>query len=322
MAVVAGACLAGSSPVAALAAPGYDVIVVAGQSNSTCAGMGPFDDPLATPAIRSRIFQIGRLRASDMQLVPAEGNLVSDTAANDRGTVRRFECLQDWNYYPGLAGTGFALAFAEKYVVTVLAPDRAVLIVPCGCGSTSIRSWAGTLERPDIPCTRGNAGATESVLYADMVKRTRRALAEPGSNRIVAFLWHQGESDALAPLGYRLTPDEYRGTLADFFRKARQDLAGSAPLPIVTAHFSPAWVPLLSPANLGLKRQVEAAVDAACAAVGHCAVVPTDGLTDNLTSGASTDRRQIIHFDARSMIRLGQTMFDRWQGLASGMPPG
>ena len=96
---------------------GYDVFLIAGQSN-THAGV-PLDSIL--DASDPDIFQLGRFDSSDHKIIQAKEN------------------LQHWTRVEG--NIGFALTFAKLYKPTLAGTKRKILIVPCGHGSTSIAQW-------------------------------------------------------------------------------------------------------------------------------------------------------------------------------------
>lgn len=284
---------------------GYDVIVVAGQSNSVCSGEGPFTDPLYQPAINSRIFQVGRWRSDNLLVVPATGNVVDGVT---------FPCLQDWNYSPQRAGTGFATAFAEMYVANVLAPDRQVLIVPGGCGGSSILSWEGSYVDNTIACMTAS-------LHGDLLARVNVALDQPGENKIAALLWHQGETDVSFSINPKwrhlaMTPAVYQTKLGNYFARLRADLPNGQSFPIITGRFADAWITPSTPYNHSVKIEIEAAIDAVCAQDGRCAVVDTKGLPDNHTSGVNADPAQVVHFNSQAKIIIGYQMFAKWRSLS------
>jgi len=96
---------------------GYDVFLVAGQSN-THAGKA-FDPVLDQPD--SDIKQLGRFDSLNYRIVAAAEN------------------LQHWTRVDGYIG--FALTFAKLYKPLLAGTGRKILIVPCGYGNTAVIEW-------------------------------------------------------------------------------------------------------------------------------------------------------------------------------------
>src|SRR4051812_36045861 len=134
---------------------GYDVVVLAGQSNMV-GYHGPIDPKL--DASDPRIFQWGR----DAMSVATEP-------------------LQHPGQTTGTIGLG--LTFAKNYANQRLQSGRGVLLVPVAAPGTgfSTECW--------------NPGNT---CYETAVRRTTDALASNPNNRVVGFLWLQGEADVYA----------------------------------------------------------------------------------------------------------------------------
>jgi hypothetical protein len=266
----------GSSP---LAAEGYDIVIIAGQSNATDRGDGAFTPSF--PGQDARIRQIGRFGDDDMQVV-AVGRLHD-------GIV--WGGLQHWTDKPKRYFMGFALPFARIYARRQLAPNRTVLIVPAAKGGTSIRSWLGESGQPSLD------------IYPDMLARVQRAKSQPGRNRIVAFLWHQGEADLMAGMA----PKTYREKRIEFFSRVRSDIPGA--YPILTAKFTAAWL-----AGDPLKRAFERAIGAATEQDGLGRVVSRAGL---LSNGEVLGNDDIIHFSAQANQTLGSRLFSAWASINS-----
>ena len=75
-----------------------------------------------------------------------------------------------------------ALSFARAYLQERLAEDRSLLILPAAVNGTGFADgrWISTGD-----------------LYLRMMEMIRTALELNPENRLVAFLWHQGETDAI-----------------------------------------------------------------------------------------------------------------------------
>jgi hypothetical protein len=145
---------------------GYDIIPVIGQSNALGRGLDINLDYLDGPD--SRVYQFANLSSPypDQVVVAREPLFHQDL--------------------PGQT-VGFALTFAKLYAQT--APvNRRVLLVPCARGGTGFASTGSYTWRV------GETGASVN-LHTLAVAQINKALALPGRNRVVAFLWHQGEAN-------------------------------------------------------------------------------------------------------------------------------
>jgi carbohydrate esterase-like sialic acid-specific acetylesterase len=145
-------------------------------------------------------------------------------------------------------------------------------LVPAAVGGSSITSW--------VPA--GFDSATRTHPYDDALRRARLAMQR---GRLVAILWHQGESDANVRLaaGY---PERLRTLIASF----RTEL-GAPNVPVLVGQlgqFRP-WTPYDS--------TVDAAHREAARTVPRVAFISSDGLAHKGDS---------LHFDAASARELGR----------------
>ncbi|WBF79001.1 minor tail protein [Arthrobacter phage Bolt007] len=145
---------------ASIAASGYDVIILAGQSNMSGRGTG---FTAKTDPAHPMIFQLKGKAPNKGTIVPAAEPLdMVDT--------------------PSGVGPGFQ--FARWYVAAGLNRGRKVLLVPVAQGGTPLTRVSSPTWRP----------ATSGSLYDNMLAQAAIAKALPGS-RVVAALWLQGETD-------------------------------------------------------------------------------------------------------------------------------
>ncbi len=159
---------------------GYDIVVIAGQSNAVGAGRGSvFENSYYTqPSVLSNICQVGR-------------NLNADRSINiiDGGTreLQHVSYQDDGNH-------GFGQSFARRYSRHLLQSGRKLLIVPVAKGATSILAWDHLVQNL--------SGRNDSrYLYANMITRIHKALRQNPENKLVAVLWQQGEADIMAMSG-------------------------------------------------------------------------------------------------------------------------
>jgi hypothetical protein len=139
---------------------GYDIIINAGQSNSSGGGLGPFTESDASKD--GQIFQMGRYAPNNLLIIPATRNL---------------------QYVSTPDGTSYDLTLARLYARDYLASDRNVLVIPAAHSGTSILNW--------LDYVRSNFKSE----YLDMRMRANLGLSQTGLNRVVAWFEHQGEED-------------------------------------------------------------------------------------------------------------------------------
>lgn len=287
--------------------PGYDIIVIGGQSNATPAGLGTYTDPDGT-TFDTRIDQIGRYKADDGKIVPA--------------TVT----LQAWNVtvdtWPGVS---FGMSFARAYAKERLSSKRKVLIVPAALGGSSILHWDQRIEFSD----------DNKILYTDMIARTRLALAAPGgNNRVVAFLWHQGEGDlglidystrtpplpgatiavsgmVAVPAGIMDSPAAYATRLTELVNSTRGDLA-TPRLPFLAGE----WSRRAQPETATIKPNLISAIKNAGTAFGDFGWATSEDLASNDDAGhpdCANNACPHIHFSAQGQIDFGKRYFNTYK---------
>ena len=182
----------------------------------------------------------------------------------------------------------FSRPFAREYVhAGRLAEDRKLLILRAGVGGT------GFLD---------NRWKPADDLFLQMMEMIRTALALNPENRLVALLWHQGETDA----GQHATYDQHYGHLSTLLRLVRETY--NAPdLPFIAGDFVHDW----KGKNLEACIPVVDAIRAVCGDCGHGGFVETADLKSNLQEdfphplGWADD----IHFSRRSIYQLGRRYF-------------
>jgi hypothetical protein len=246
--------------------PGFDIIIYAGQSNEVGRGIGPWTD--SDPSNDGAIFQVGRWGADDMTIVPMAA------------------VLQFWSQ--SNTGHGHGITYARLYAAQRLEVSRQVLLVPAADGGTSILQWLGLIQ--------GNG----NDLWGDMAARIAFALGQPGNNRIVAWVEHQGETDIVIALNpsdpnHALMPDAmtYQARKLDLIDKVR---SAFGTFPMTFGLFAPGWI-----ANNPVKASFQAALAAVCAQRPLCATVDTSWLSDNHMVDPS---QTAIHFSAAAQETL------------------
>lgn len=291
-----------SSP--AWADPGYDIIIIAGQSNALGCGCGPFQD--ITHANDGKIFQL-----------------------NSWGWPQAAHEPLRYAPHGDQAGKGFGMTFARLYAAQALKAGRQVLLVPVAVGGTSILQWDDKDEGFDFGPPTNNADPMRydsTELYDSLVSQTESALrAGGGNNRIVAFLWHQGETDLLfmhqteQPIHRAMgTVGQYQTRFTQLITKFRDHFAGQN-IPLVAGELGRFLEPAfggengLAAFNQMLERTsqnvprmaIGSSIDLGNGVAAHCALWPNPNLPDG----------DPVHFHAAAQVEFGRRYFSAWQSL-------
>lgn len=283
---------------------GYDIIVIAGQSNGVGRGLGKVSH--ADPTLRAeagRVFQLGRFGGDNLNIIPAT------------------EPLQHWGQTPGKNGDrkGFAYPFALRYAQT-LVEDRAVLLVPVSRGSTSILQW-DKMKQSFIHAKIDDTGPAATELYDDMLLRVRTAIQAGPDNHVVAVCWQQGEADVNGMTNPHSDIHDfmtggalYQQKLEELRAQLRHDLGDlqSKPFLLLVGAFTPDWQPGNgSAAGLRSKHEITLAMKRA---------VKSDPLgmsrfVDSTTiAHGSNSVKDAIHYSADGAYRLGKCYFEVFEG--------
>lgn len=280
---------------------GYDVIVIAGQSNAVGFGCGSYiDEP---KRLDDRIDMLD----ADGQIVPAHDPLSHSLAST--------------------VGIGFGMTFARLYAQTI-ADDRRILLVPSAKGSTSILEWNQLTPYLD-PSAAGLVNIHSTAVAESVMARTKNALyAHPGKNSLVALLWHQGENDysyIVDPTANRhvLMPDylTYQSYVLQFMSDFRA-IFSSPRLPIVMGEIGRFW-------NLNVPNDTDGVVLSkflqgqhnVADALGNSATVSSLGLVNGQSIGCAFSPASIVgagdpyHFSAASQIELGRRYYQAFAAL-------
>lgn len=266
---------------------GYDIVVLAGQSNAEGFGVGevseeyiPSGSVLMVGDNACPHFEKGADGKDFLTLdFPAEISVaVADEAVGEHGKIGKL-----------------ALFFAKRYVESgLLAPDRKLLIVNAAVGGTGFarKEWG-----------KGN------ILYRRLTALTDYALGyEDGKNEIVTFLWHQGECDSFENPDF--TPEyrykiykNYLTEMIDDF-KARYESAIRGNLPFVVGGFCNEWY---------LKNKVPC--DAVLRGLREVADAEKGAFvetSDLLSNNQKNENGDDIHFCRESLHILGARYFDAY----------
>ena len=145
-------------------------------------------------------------------------------------------------------------------------------------------------------------------LYVRMMAMIQTALELNPQNRLVALLWHQGETDAVFHASY----DVHYNHLADFIRTVRGTLE-LPELPFVAGDFTKQW----SEENKETVIPVVHAIRSVCKDIGMAAFVESSGLLSNAQDTENNPNTDSIHFCRQAIYELGDRYYDAFVQLTT-----
>ena len=188
--------------------------------------------------------------------------------------------------------SNFALSFAQRYIDNnLLSEGRELLILRCAVGGT------GFLD---------NHWKLTDDLYLRMMEMIKTALSLNPSNRLVAFLWHQGENDAIDNADY----DTHYNNLSTLLNSVINTFEVPN-IPFIAGDFVHDW----KDKNLSICEPVIKAIQSVCNNHTNGRFVESEGLKSNAQviptnhplGWGDTD---VIHFSRSSLYELGNRYFD------------
>ncbi len=196
-----------------------------------------------------------------------------------------YEQAAEQEIAPGDVRGNFSLSFAARYVKRCLEPGRRLLIIRAAVGGT------GFLD---------NRWGMKDDLYQNMILRTQEALRLGSENRLMALLWHQGETDAVL----YASKDLHYDNLANLATSVRARFSRKT-LPFIAGDFVHHW----KGQNEAICQPVIEAIKAVCNDIGGARFVETDGLSSN---DQVTHDGDMIHFSRGALDELGGRYFEAY----------
>ncbi len=189
--------------------------------------------------------------------------------------------------FAGNLCSDFSLPFAKEYAKKSLKKGRKILIVRSAVGGTgfSDNHWNLTDD-----------------LYTRMMTLTADALSLNAQNRVVAFLWHQGETDAINNMDEKTYFKKLIGLFSDFRNNYGTDI------PIVMADFVQEW----KHQNIEICKPIINAQRRIAAETDKTIFIETDGLSSNNAVLSDGDN---IHFSRQAIYELGHRYFEAFKSL-------
>lgn len=245
----------------------FDIIWLAGQSNAQGSGYGPIKEEHLPDGVLFRMFGSGKYVNEDWVLpLPVEVGI------EESDSRKKYD---------------LAISFAREYMKKgLLSEGRKLLILDTALGATGFVK--GHWRQKDPACIR-------------MHQMLDAALALNAENRVVAMLWHQGESDAARDVDEK-THYENLSTLLQSVR------AKVGIVPIIAGDFCAQW-----------KEQNAEKCAPVIRAIRHVmkdmggAFVETADLPSNEQD--KTEQPDQIHFSRRSLEILGKRYFEAFDRI-------
>ena len=249
----------------------YDIILQAGQSNADGYGHGPAECPYI-PGERILYLTAGNPQAGEYY---PEGEYVISVAAERPVPDHPDDFLGD-----------FSLSFAEKYVEEGrLEKGRKLLIVRTAVGGTGFLK--GYWRKGD-------------PLYERMLRMTDYALSLNPENRLVGFLWHQGEHEA----AFLNDPERYREQLKEVVESV---WARYGHMSFVCGGFCDQWAQENQPAC----DEIQAVIRAVAEETGGAYIETADLRSNDQKTGDG----DTIHFCREDLQELGRRYYAAYKML-------
>lgn len=258
----------------------FDIIIVAGQSNAEGFGVGPIDFEYQP---NDKILWLNDNANARFELINGKDVLVLNELREKTISIAE----EPENEF-GKVGK-LSLAFSKKYLNQILKPDRKILIINCAVGGTGF-------ARPEWGI--GN------VLHDRMIDLVCYALSLNEENRVVAFLWHQGECDSVENADW----DEdkryniHKNNLTNMINDVYSNI--NCKVPFIAGGFCDEWYYTEKKACDAVLK----AIREVCLSFGG-AFIETKGLISNNQKIANGDN---IHFCRQSLYELGEMYFTEY----------
>ncbi len=259
----------------------YDIIILAGQSNAEGCGLGPVENEFQPNEL---IHSLCDHATYEYKKYDDGRDYLDINYPSEKYIEITKENLNDKGEKLGSLATSFAL----KYIADGrLEKGRKLLLIKAGIGGSGF-------YRPEW--------GVGNLLYNRLVELTETALSLNKENRVVAFLWHQGEHDtfegAVLPyeVRYRYHYYRLRYQTETFYKTFNLNV------PFITGKFCQEWFAKENERKAPIVKAIE---DVAYDLKGK--VVETKDLLSNNQVVKNEDD---IHFSRQSQYILGERYYD------------
>ncbi len=264
-----------------------DIVILAGQSNAEGTGKGKSSEPW----IPSEDILMMKNEFLWGAAVHPDGYDYATVDADKYGHIDMANERYGENCFIGCFALNFAKLYAEKY----LEKDRKVLIINTAVGGTGFfaHHW----------------GEGE-ILYNRMLDMVKSALSMNEENRVVAFLWHQGEHEVQEQDDTRANFNEkyeyYKNKVRPLINVVRENFGKN--IPFISGEFVNHWAK-----DFPIQREAvyKASIDLGNE-MGNCGFVKASDLKSNDEEVGNGDT---IHFSKESLRILGQRYFEVFKNI-------
>ena len=258
----------------------YDIIILAGQSNAEGYGRGEVTEEYVPD---NDIISITPSYTSTDEV--KNGVTVLHVVYNDEPWKIS---VADVRIAKGQIMNNLSLTFSEEYKKNgYLKEERKLLIINAAIGATGFEN---------------NYWGLGKMLYNKMTEMVDYALSLNSENRIVAFLWHQGEHDA----GHRHSPAVYKAQFKEML-DAFKERYGIHEMPIVAGDFVNEW----KSANIEKCAPIIDAMKSLIEGENGMFVETADLMSNNQKNGDG----DTIHFCRESLHILGRRYFSAFKKI-------
>ena len=187
----------------------YDIVVIAGQSNAVGFGRRNVCDSSRLPGcggvdLRKNSTAVGPITnlanlydSKHNKIKQFSGEWNSDVSKRNK-IIEASDPLETFINY-GTGTISFGMSFAKEYIADrqINIGSRELLLVNCAYSGSGLHSGSNNMKWRK-PTTGDNLNQS---LYTKTVQRLRNLktlLGLANNSRVVAFLWHQGETDRIS----------------------------------------------------------------------------------------------------------------------------
>lgn len=265
----------------------FDIIIVAGQSNAEGYSVSLDSEPL----VISDAYEIIDKNKFGMKLKEDGSYGGLDFVYPVEVVIRELQERWSNDSYCSDLSLGFVEAYKKSKFYS---PERKILVIKTGYGGSGFAFDQHGVGNP---------------LYIRMLDMINIGLSLNKNNRIVAFLWHQGEHDAFENQQFsdKERYEYYYSNLLKEFLAVREEYK-QFDFPIITGEMNRDWkkkYPHQSEA-------VQAATIDVCNKIGNAKFVHASDLPSNEETLHNGDTD---HFCKKSILTLGERYFEAFASL-------
>lgn len=253
----------------------FDIIIQAGQSNAEGMGLGEIENGYVP---NDKVYYL----TAEKNVVHTPERVIIDFADKPFSIT-----VAEERKVNNVAIADFSLFFARKYIESgLLQAGRKLLIIRAGIGGTGFK--------------KKNWGVGD-LLYKKMIEMTDYALSLNAGNRVMGFLWHQGEHDAFEGN----EPNIFENQLFTMVSSVRKRYGN---MPFIAGDFVRDW----KQKNIESCRPIVEKIQNVVDDLGNSAFVTTDDLLSNKEKVGNNDD---IHFCREGLWKLGERYFEKYREL-------